>query len=56
MDLTASPKVKTMKGKGVAARSLAYNTSRVEGVLELQDGNMKIDKKFNYSHRPAQTK
>jgi hypothetical protein len=31
MDLIASPKVKTTKGKGVGARSLIRNTSRVEG-------------------------
>jgi hypothetical protein len=31
MDSTANPKVKTMKGKGVGVRSLARNTSRVEG-------------------------
>jgi hypothetical protein len=32
MDLVASPKVKAMKGEGVRVRSLAHNTSRVEGV------------------------
>ncbi len=26
-----SPKVKTMKGEGIGARSLAHNISRVEG-------------------------
>jgi len=31
MDSTTSPKVKTMEGKGVGARSLARNTSGVEG-------------------------
>jgi len=31
MDLNASPKVKTMKGKGVEGRTLAHNTSKVEG-------------------------
>jgi hypothetical protein len=31
MDSTANPKVKTTKGKGVAARFLARNTLRVEG-------------------------
>jgi len=35
MDSTMSPKVKTMEGKSVGACSLAHNTSRVEGVLEL---------------------
>jgi hypothetical protein len=31
MDSTMSPKVKTMEGKGVRARSMVRNTSRVEG-------------------------
>jgi len=31
MDSTLSPKVKTMKGKRVGARSLAHTTSGVEG-------------------------
>jgi len=31
MDSTTSPKLKTTKGEGVGARSLACNTSRVEG-------------------------
>jgi hypothetical protein len=31
MDLTASPKVKTIEGEGVGARSLARNTLKVEG-------------------------
>jgi len=31
MDSIASPKVKTMEGKGVGVRSLARSTSRVEG-------------------------
>jgi len=31
MDLTTNPKVKTTKGKGVGVRSLARNTSGVEG-------------------------
>jgi hypothetical protein len=31
MDSTMSPKVKTMKGEGIGARSLAHNISRVEG-------------------------
>ncbi len=33
MDSTASPKVKTMEGEGIGARSLACNTSRVEGCV-----------------------
>jgi hypothetical protein len=56
MDSIASPKVKTMKRKGVGVHFLAYNISGVEGVLELYDGTRKIDKQFNYSHRHAQTK
>jgi len=31
MDLNASPKVKTMKGKEVGGHTLARNTSKVEG-------------------------
>ncbi len=31
MDSIVSPKVKTSKGKGIGAHSLAYNTSGVEG-------------------------
>jgi len=31
MDSTASPKVKTTKGEGVGARSLAHSTLGVEG-------------------------
>jgi hypothetical protein len=31
MNLIASPKVKKVEGKGVGARSLACNTSRVKG-------------------------
>jgi hypothetical protein len=34
MDLIANPKMKTTKGKGVGARSLARNTSKVEGHVE----------------------
>jgi hypothetical protein len=31
MDSIVSPKMKTTEGEGIGARSLAYNTSRVEG-------------------------
>jgi len=31
MDLTTSPKVKIVEGKGVGMRSLAHNTLGVEG-------------------------
>jgi hypothetical protein len=31
MDSIVSPKVNTMEAKGVGARSLVYNTSKVEG-------------------------
>ncbi len=31
MDLTSSPKVKTTEGEKIGARSLARNTSRVQG-------------------------
>jgi hypothetical protein len=54
MDLTSNPKVKTTKGKGVGARSLARNTLGVKGMLELQDETKKIDKHFIYSHGPSQ--
>ncbi len=51
-----SPKLKTIEGEGIGARSLVRNTSGVEGVLELWDGTKKIDKQINYSHELAQTK
>jgi len=35
MDSTTSPKVKTMEGKGVGVRSMAHNTSGVEGRAEV---------------------
>jgi len=44
MDSAASPRKKTAEGKGVGARSLARNTSRVEGCAKLWDGIRKIDK------------
>ncbi len=53
MDSIVNPKMKTMEGEGVGARSLARSTSRVEGVLEFRDGTRKIDKHFIYSHRPT---
>ncbi len=31
MDSTTNPRVKTTKGEGIGARSLAHNISRVEG-------------------------
>jgi hypothetical protein len=39
MDSTKSPKVKIAKGEGVGARSLTRNILRVEGMLELWDGD-----------------
>jgi hypothetical protein len=36
---TASPKVKTLEGERVRARSLAHSTSGVEGRVELMDGD-----------------
>jgi hypothetical protein len=39
MDSTMSPKVKTTKGEGVVGRSLVRNILKVEGVLELWDGD-----------------
>jgi len=56
MDSIVSPKLKTIEGEGIGARSLVRNTSGVEGVLELWDGTKKIDKQINYSHELAQTK
>ncbi len=38
--------MKTSEEQGVGARSLARNTSKVGGVLELRDGTRKIDKKL----------
>jgi hypothetical protein len=37
-------------------RSLAHNTSRVEGRAGALGWTKNIDKKFNYSHGLAQTK
>jgi hypothetical protein len=54
--LIVSPKVKTTEGKGVGVHSLALNTSRVKGTLELWDGTNKSNKHFTYSCEPAQTK
>ncbi len=39
MDSTKSPKVKIAKGERVGLRSLIRNTLRVEGMLELRDGD-----------------
>jgi hypothetical protein len=35
MDLAMSPKLKIAEGEGVGARSLARNTSRVEGHVKV---------------------
>jgi len=56
MDSTTSPKVKTLEGKIIGARSLACNTSGVEAVLEFQNGTRMSDKRVNYSSGLAQTK
>jgi hypothetical protein len=56
MDSTSSPKVKTEEGEGIGACSLVRSTLGVKGMLELRDGTKKINKQFNYSHRPVQTK
>jgi len=56
MDSTTSPKVKTTVGEGVGACSLAHNTLGVEGRARAPNGTKKIDKQFNHSHGPAQTK
>jgi hypothetical protein len=42
--LKCGSEVKTTEEQGIRARSLARNTSRVEGMLELQDGTKKNDK------------
>jgi len=57
MDSTMSPKVKTMKGKGLGAHSLACSTSGGRRACwSFEMGTRKIDKQFNYSHKLAQTK
>jgi len=44
MDSTISPKVKTTKGEGVGASSLAYSVSGVEGRVKALGWTRKIDK------------
>jgi len=56
MDSMANPKVKTMKGEGIGACSLAHITSKVERHARARDWIRMSDKWFNYSHKPAQTK
>jgi hypothetical protein len=56
MDSTTSVKVKTTKGEGVGAHSLARNTLGIKRCAGLRDGTRKIDTQFNYTHGPAQTK
>jgi len=57
MDSTMNPKVKTMEGEGVGARSLTRSTLKVHGhVRALGWGTTKIDKRVNYLHGPTQTK
>jgi hypothetical protein len=56
MDSITSPKIKTVEGEGVEARSLARNTSRVERRTKAAGGTRKIDRQINYSYKPAQTK
>jgi len=57
MDSTANPKVKTMKGEKVGARSLAC--SILGGRMACWSSRMgtkKSDKQVNYSHGPTQIK
>ncbi len=50
MDSTMSPNVNnTRKNWGTFLSSQHFGG---RGVLELQDGTRKIDKQFNYSHKP----
>jgi hypothetical protein len=54
MDSTMSPKVKTTKGKGIKAHSLARSISSVENVCwSFGMGISKIDKQVTYSHKLA---
>jgi len=40
--------------KEVGVHSIAYHSSGVEGMLELQDGIRTNNKQINYSHKPTQ--
>jgi hypothetical protein len=55
-NLGVRKKLKIKEGEGIGACSLVHSTLGVKGMLELRDGTKKINKQFNYSHRPAQTK
>jgi hypothetical protein len=55
MDSTTSPKMKTLEGEGIGARSLAYNTSEVEGCAGTPGWGLgRLTS--NYSHGPTKTK
>jgi hypothetical protein len=54
MDSTASPKVKTTEGKRVGARSLARNTSQVEGHVGTPKWDYEEWQAINHSHEFAQ--
>jgi hypothetical protein len=57
MDLTTSPKVKTIKEKRIGMHSLVHNTSGVKGACySFGIKTRKIEKQINYSHRPIQNK
>jgi hypothetical protein len=56
MDSITSPKIKTVEGEGIEARSLARNTSGVDRRTRAVGGTRKIDRQINYSYEPAQTK
>ncbi len=56
MDSTWSPKVKTMEGKKIGARSLVRNISRVEGRAGASRWGQGILKTSNHSHGSTQTK
>ncbi len=56
MDLTASPKMKTMEGEGVGAHSLVRNTLGVKGCVEALGWGIGRVTNINYSHGFAQTK
>jgi hypothetical protein len=56
MDSIMSPKVKTSEGEGVGHTPWLAALWGYRGMLELRDGTKNIDKQFNYSHKPAQTK
>jgi len=56
MDSTVSPKVKTTKGKGIRACSMARSTLGVKGYVRPSKWDRTNDKWVNYLHESTQTK